>query len=63
MYNIIYIYMHTVDIEGLVGFTFRRVDNKFHLGLVSIVYSRAFVRLMVRLFSKVGRFISLLRYK
>ena len=30
--------VYTVDIEGLQGFMFRRVHNKFHLGLFSIVY-------------------------
>ena len=34
----IYNYICTVDIEGLLGFIFKRVHNKFHLGLFNIVY-------------------------
>ena len=30
--------LYTVDIEGLVGFIFRRVHNEFRLGLFSIAY-------------------------
>ena len=30
--------VYTVDIEGLLGFIFRRGHNKFHLGLYIIVY-------------------------
>ena len=33
-----YIYIHALDIEGIPGFIFRRVHDKFHLGLFSIVY-------------------------
>ena len=32
------IYIYTADIEGIPGFIFRRVRNKFHLGLFIIVY-------------------------
>ena len=40
----IYIYIYTVDIQGLLGFIFRGVHNKFHPGLFSIVYSLSFFR-------------------
>ena len=33
----IYIYIYTVDIEGLLGFLFRRLYNEFQLRLFYIV--------------------------
>ena len=33
-----HVYTYTVDIEGLPGFIFRRVHNKFQLGLFNMVY-------------------------
>ena len=34
----IYKYIYTVDIKKLLGFIFRRVHNKFHLGCFIVVY-------------------------
>ena len=32
------LFIYTTDIERLLGFIFRRVHNKFHLGLINKVY-------------------------
>ena len=54
-------YIYTVDTEGLLGFIFGRVHNKFRLGLLSMFIPELYA--WHEHFQTLVKSISLLRYK